>query len=922
MRRSLLLALALALIACAPEPAPALAPAPAPAPTPAPAPPPAPLEPAPTLRLPSDVRPLAESVELHVDPRQPRFSGAVDIDVRLDRPRSVVWLHGKDLTVASATVTPEGGAPLPGAWQEHAEGVASITLPASVPAGRARVHVAFDAPFGRGQKGLYTVGEAGETYAFSQFEAIAARLAFPCFDEPGFKIPFTTSLVVPSGLSAVANTREVERHAAGPGSVRVAFAPTLPLPSYLVAFAVGPLDVVPAPDVPPNAVRTRPLPLRGVTPRGRGKDMAYALAHAGEILAALEGYFGIEYPYDKLDLLAVPGKGGAMENAGAITYGERLVLFDGATAPVSQRRAYASVMAHELAHQWTGDLVTMAWWDDTWLNEAFATWMAAKAVQAWDPKLHQDVSLLRGVQGAMSADGLVSARAIRQPILSAHDIENAFDTITYQKGAGVLGMFEHWVGVEAWQKGVHAYLAAHAHGNATADDFLDAESAAAGRDVKTPMHTFLDQPGVPYVEVASRCQPPHESRDRKALGAGGAALNVEQSRFLPIGSSGDPRRTRQIPFCPRVAGGTACTLLTQAQDEVPVGVWPRCPLDYFPNADAWGYYRFALAPADLAVLRGKVGALATREKMAYANSLRAAFSRATTPMKDVVAAAAPLAGDPDPAVAEEPMGYVVQARDWLFADPLRARVERYGRDLYAPAMRRLGWEPKPGEDDETRALRASVVWFLAMTARDPAVRAEARKRGLAYLGLGPGGDRKLHPGAVDPNLASTAVAVAGEEADRATWDAMKAIFDASVDEAVRGRIVYALGVARDPELAEAARRLVLDPGLRDSEMLTPLGAQLSRPDTRDAAWAWMKEHYDAILGRLPRHHGGVQLVGAGGHFCDEPHARDVEAFFAPKIDGIEGGPRALASTLEEIRLCAAKRGAQEGSARELFGGRR
>jgi alanyl aminopeptidase len=917
MRRSLLLCLALA--ACAPEPAPAVAPAPAPVPTPAPAPTYPSSEPAPTLRLPADVHPLAESLELHVDPRQPRFSGVVDIDVRLDQPRSIVWLHGKDFNVASATVTPEGGAPVAGPWQEHHDGVASITLPAPVPAGRARVHVVFDAPFGRGQKGLYTTGEAGESYAFTQFEAIAARLAFPCFDEPGFKIPFTTSLVVPSGMTAVANTHEVSRAPADPGTVRVAFAPTLPLPSYLVAFAVGPLDLVPVADVLPNAVRTRPLPLRGVAPRGRGKDMAYALAHTGEILAVLEGYFGIEYPYDKLDIIAVPGKGGAMENAGAITFGERLVLFDGATAPVSQRRGYASVMAHELAHQWTGDLVTMAWWDDTWLNEAFATWMAAKAAQAWDPKLHQDIALLRGMQGAMGADALVSARSIRQPIASVHDIENAFDTITYQKGAGVLGMFERWVGVPAWQKGVHAYLAAHAHGNATADDFLDAESAAGGKDVKAAMHTFLDQPGVPYVEVTSHCEPPHVSRDRKAETSGSAGLHIVQSRYLPVGSSGDAHETWQLPFCPRTHGAVGCMLLTQPATDTLIGGPTTCPLDVFPNGDALGYFRFGLAPADLAVLRGKVGALSTREKIAYANSLRAAYARATTPMKDVVAAAAPLAGDPDPAVADEPMSYVVQAHDWLFADPLRARVERYGRELYAPAMRRLGWQPKASEDDETRALRASVVWFLAMTGRDPAVRAEARKRGLAYLGLGPGGDGKLHPDAVDPNLASAAVAVAGEEADRATWDAMKAILDRSVDEAVRGRVVYALGLARDPELAEAARRLVLDPGLRDNEMLTPLWAQLSHPDTRDAAWAWTKEHYDAILARLPRHHGGVQLVGVGSRFCDEAHARDVEAFFGPKIDGIEGGPRSLASTLEEIHLCVARRAAQEKSARELFG---
>ena len=551
-------------------------PPPQPPPTLAPAPPPtaAPVveEPVPTLRLPADTRPLAESVELHLDPRQERFSGAVDIDVRLDHPRSVVWLHGIDMHVTVASVTPDGGAPLAATWRERGEGgMASLSLAGVAPAGKARIHVAFDAPFGRGQKGLYRTREAGVDYAFTQFEAIAARLAFPCFDEPGFKIPFTTTLVVPPDMQAVANTREVSRAPDG-GEVRVRFAPTLPLPSYLVAFAVGPFDLVSAPDVPANAVRRRPLPLRGVTPRGRGKDMAYALAHTGEFVAILEDYFGIEYPWDKLDILAVPGKGGAMENAGAITFGERLVLFDAASAPVGQRRGYAGVMAHELAHQWTGDLVTMAWWDDTWLNEAFATWLGAKAAQAWDPKLHMDVSAVRGVQGAMGNDALVSARSIRQPIASTHDIENAFDGITYQKGGGVLAMFEHFAGAADWQRGVHAYLEAHRFGNATADDFLDAENTATRRDVKTAFHTFLDQPGVPLLEVStSECRPTQikPARELGNIGVvGSASIHVKQSRYLPVGSTGSAGETWQVPFCFRDAAGTSCSLLTQAETDL------------------------------------------------------------------------------------------------------------------------------------------------------------------------------------------------------------------------------------------------------------------------------------------------------------------------------------------------------------------
>jgi len=341
-----------------------------------------------------------------------------------------------------------------------------------------------------------------------------------------------------------------------------------------------------------------------------------------------------------------------------------------------------------------------------------------------------------------------------------------------------------------------------------------------------------------------------------------------------------------------------------------------CPFDVFPNVDGAGYYRFALAPKDLARVRAHLGALSIREKIVYAASLRAAFARATTPMKDVLAAVAPLAVDPDPAVAEEPMGYLTLARDWFFTTPLRSGVEAYGRGLYAPVARRLGWDVKKGEEDETRTLRSSVLGFLASTGRDPAVRAEARRRGLAYLGIGK--DGVIHPEAVDTNLVGVALVVVGEEADAPTWDAMKALLVGSVDETLRGRLAGALGAAKAPKLAARARELVLDPALRDTEMFAPLWAQLSQPDMRDTAWAWVKEHYDAILARLPKHHGGVQLVSTARAYCDEAHAREVEAFFAPKIESIEGGPRALAQALEDVRLCAAKRDAQEASGREVF----
>ncbi len=867
-------------------------------------------EPAPALRLPTDVRPTAETLALHLDPRKDRFSGAVDIAITLDRPRSVVFLHGRGLDVSRATATPEGGAEIVGTWkQEDPSGMASLRLPSTLPAGKARLHLEYTGPLPTQLDGVYKTTRDADAYIFTQFESIGARAAFPCFDEPGFKIPFETTLFVPSGMQAIANTHEVDRAGEGDG-VRVHFAPTLPLPSYLVAFAVGPLDVVAAPDAPPNAVRKRPLPIRAVTTRGHGKDIAYALAHTGEFVALLEKHFGIEYPYDKLDILAVGDKGGAMENAGAVTFADELLLFDDKTAPVRQKRGYAEVMAHELAHQWTGDLVTAAWWDDIWLNEAFATWIESKVADQWDPSTDSRMGLLQGVQGAIGSDALTSARSIRQPIATNDDIENAFDSITYQKGGGVLSMFERWVGEDAFRKGLHDYLAAHAFGNATADDFLAAESAASGKDVKTPFHTFLDQPGVPFVEAEVRCD-------------GSPRLHLKQQRYFPLGSTGDVNRTWQIPVCARFGVGKdakeACTLLTDREGDLPLG--EACPDWVLPNADAAGYYRFSLSAPDLDKLRHKgFGSLTARERVAYANGLRAAWNRGVLPMKDVMQASEALATDDRASIAGEPMGFVGQAHAWLHGDWSQAAVERYARTLFGPIFRKLGWEPARGEAPERAELRASVLRFLLFTGKDPALRAEAQKRGLAYLGYGK--DAAAKPDAVSPDLVGTVLGVVGEEADAALWDWTRARLAKTDDPETRQRLLGVLVSAKKPELVARVRELSFDPVLRPTEVTAPVWAKLGDEDTRDATWDWVKANFDRLLKVVPEHHGQTQLVSLGGEFCDEEHARDAEAFYTPaRIAGIDGAPRTLAGALEANRLCIAKRRKQEAGVRDFFKGR-
>ncbi|HYR96432.1 MAG TPA: M1 family metallopeptidase, partial [Candidatus Binatus sp.] len=467
-----------------------------PEPSRGPAPPPA--EPAedavvPLGRLPADVRPLRYRLDLQIMPAGERSSGESAIDVQLDRARSVIWMHGRELDVTDAVVERADGPAVRAKWEQaDPEGVVELRLEKPVGPGKMTLRFAWSAPFEKTVLGLYRLEAGGEPYAFTQFEPILARRAFPCFDEPAFKTPFDVTLTVGGSDVAVANAPLLETEPRPDGTKRFRFATTPPLPTYLVAFAVGPLDVVDGPPLAPNAVRPRPVPFRGVTARGQENRLAYAFAHTGRMVEALETYFGIPYPYEKLDVIAVPDFGpNGMENAAAITFRESAILLDGASAPEDQRRGFAYIMAHELAHQWFGDLVTMAWWDDVWLNEAFATWMGTRIVRTVHPEYEADLGLLQAVLGAMDTDGLVSARRIRQPIQSLHDIPNAFDAITYSKGAGVLGMFERWIGEEAFQRGIQAYVGGHRFGTATADDLLQALSDASHRDVGTPFRTFL-----------------------------------------------------------------------------------------------------------------------------------------------------------------------------------------------------------------------------------------------------------------------------------------------------------------------------------------------------------------------------------------------------------------------------------------------
>ncbi|MGB8224817.1 MAG: M1 family metallopeptidase [Polyangiales bacterium] len=841
-------------------------------------------------KLPEGVRPTGYRLSLTIIPERETFSGTAVIGIELDEPSTTIWMHGQGLNVTSIHAT-HATVRVPATWEQQTDdGVVRVELREALPSGKSDLHIEYTAAFDTPLRGLYRVDSGGSAFAFTQFEAISARLAFPCFDEPRFKTAFDVTLTIPADQIAAANTPIDDSITLPDGLQRITFAPTPPLPTYLVAWAVGPLDVVQGPTIPPNETRPFPVPLRGIAAKGQGEHLKYALERAGAFVDVLESYFGIPYPYQKLDLVAVPDfAAGAMENAGLITFREWLLLIDERHLTENQRRGFAYVLAHELAHQWFGNLVTMPWWDDIWLNESFATWMGNKVVQTLHPEYRVDLGEVASAQRAMRLDTLSSARSIRQPIESNHDIRNAFDAITYEKGGAVLVMFERWMGADAFREGIRTYVDAYQGQTATSSDLLAALGELGDIDIAPAFLSFLTQPGVPL--VTGRADP--------ACEGGARQLHLAQERYLPIGSKGDPKRTWKIPLCVRHSAGTTCELLTETEDQIEL---PGCPSWWMPNDDAAGYFRFSMSPGDWEKLRTMgFPELSERGRMAVADSVHAAFDRGDMDAEALLPWFPLFVASPSMQVAEAPMVPLRFIMDNAAPPKLRSKVRSYARKLYRTRYVQLGWRDRASDSSDSMLLREAVIRFMVMDVRDDEARARAARLGRAYIGHQTREKRDV----VDSQLAGLALATAVQESGDTLFEHIVDLLGSSTDATARTDMLSALGYAEDPELAERTLDFALDPRVRVNEIDQLLRPQFRNPRTRARAWQWLTEHFDALAAR----YGSSQVGGMpwyAASFCTDEAATEVQRFFEPRVADLTGGPRNLAGAIEAITLCAEK----------------
>ncbi len=864
---------------------------------------------APLGKLPRWVQPLAYQLDFRVDPHQLEYTGNATIDIELKQAADHLWLHGHNLSVSKVTLTDSSKKIHTAEYKVAAkkEGVATLEFGQTLPAGRYSVMLEYSAPFNEQLEGVYKVTSQGAPYVITQMEAISARYAFPGFDEPAFKTPFTLSLTIPENQVAVANTRQVREQKLEDGWRKLSFATTKPLPTYLVAFAVGPWDVVNGPEIPATQWRPQAIPLRGITPKGEGLRIKPALAETPAIIAALEDYFGFGYPFDKLDLLAAPDfAAGAMENPGLVTFRDYLMLLD-ANSPAHNVRSSFNVNAHELAHQWFGDTVTMPWWDDLWLNEAFATWMQSKITQQLHPEYRADLELIGGANYAMRNDSLISVRRIRQPITSNGDIETAFDGITYQKGAAVLNMFERYLGADTFRKGVRAYIKQHQFSSATADDLIAALTKASGKDERLAkaMQSFLDQAGVPLVDTALSWE------------NGKAVLHLKQQRYLPLGSTGEAKRLWGIPVCVRysLASGNAktqCELLDQEQGRM-VLQGASASSWYMPNADAAGYYRFNMAHDDLVRLTDNIDKLPDTEQLAYADAINAGFSRGDLDAAAVLAAAPRLAKSG----TREVVTALIPTLKWLSkyevrSDTQRVRLTELARKLYLPRLQKLGYQRRVNENQDDALLRAALADFLALDIKLPEVRHALLVQGKQALLSN--ADGQLNLDAANPDLLPTVLAVSMQDDGSNAIDVLIKALGATSEPAQRMAMLTGLGSATTTRNAERARNLALDPRVKIGEMSTLLRASREDGEGRDAMWKWFTANYVQLIKRSGEM-SGSRLPGlVAGDSCSQGEADRLTAFFQPLLEYLPGAERGLAQTREQTLLCTALRDKQNPEA--------
>ncbi|MDB5948322.1 MAG: aminopeptidase [Massilia sp.] len=793
-----------------------------------------------TTQLPRDVRPVHYDVALTPDAVDSTFAGRVAITLDVLVPTASITLNAADLAFTNATIAAAaggggGGNPaLPATVQakasvDAAAQTATFTFAKPLAKGRYTLALDYTGVIGQQAVGLFALDydtAAGKKRAlYTQFENSDARRMIPSWDEPAYKASFTLAATVPAGQMAVSNMPIASNSTLPDGRKRVEFAATPKMSTYLLFFGLGEFERVTA-----MADGTE---VGVITTKGGAAKAAFALDASKAILGEYNRYFGVRYPLPKLDNIAAPGRSqffGAMENWGAIFTFEYAMLLDPAISTQHDKQEVFATAAHEMAHQWFGDLVTMQWWDDLWLNEGFASWMESRMTVRLHPEWNTALGAVGVREQAMARDAIATTHPVVQHVATVEQASQAFDEITYNKGASVIRMLEDYVGPEAWQNGVRAYMREHAYKNTVSDDLWRAIEKAARKPVTGIAHDFTLQPGVPLIRVdGAACK-------GSSSGGSSTAVVLTQQEFSRDQPNKKPLRWR-VPVTLQVAGSSHQVHTLVADGKATVSV-PGCG-PVIVNAGQSGYYRTLYAPKQFELLEAGFASLAPIDQLGLLSDSWALGMAGMQPAAGFLG----LANAATPASDPQVWGKIAQIFGTLHGDysgdsARQKRFDKFAVARLAPVFKQVGWHARDGENATVATLRSELIETLS-DLNDDATIAEARRR---YAG--PADDASLNP----PALRKTIMAVAAKHADAATWDRLHRQALGEKSPMIKDQLYHLLASAGDDGLARRALALAMtdEPGATNSAAMLAQVAQ----EHPDMAFDFALAHIDKVNERV------------------------------------------------------------------------
>jgi aminopeptidase N len=835
-------------------------------------------------RLPENVIPDSYDLSFTPDLAKATFSSEETIHVKLLRPTLTITLNSAEIEIQDATITSAGHPQLATVTFDESKDQATLKVPNSIAPGPAEIHIRFTGTLNDQMRGFYLSKTARRSYAVTQFESTDARRAFPSFDEPAYKAIFRITLVIDKDDTAISNGRIIS-DTPGPvdGKHTLKFSPSPKMSSYLVAMMVGDFKCLEG--------ASDEIPIRICAVPEKSALGAYALASAENILQFYDRYYYTKYPFQKLDIIAFPDfAAGAMENVGAITYRESDLLIDDKTASEDAHEVVYSVLAHEMAHQWFGDLVTMKWWDDIWLNEGFATWMAWKPMQAWRPEWQTLLEQVQESDGVLNADSIASIRPIRTKAETPAEIDALFDEIAYDKASSVLRMVEAYVGPEVFRKGVNAYLQAHAFGNATAEDFWTTIAATSGKPVDKIMATFIDQPGAPLISVNSSCSGDHTT------------VNLAQQRYYsdPAKLLAPSQEIWQIPVAVRTPGSDSVSYVVLSSRSQQFDL-PGCVESIYVNPGGRGYFRTDYGASGFVKMSATAkSGMSPEDDIRFLGDGWAMVRVGRLSIGDYLSGLASFKSERQRPVVEAMLTHMSAIHDNIVAQADQPAFEAWLRTFFAPILHDVGMDSVPGEPGERQELRSEVIAVLSVFGRQPELISRSRATVEAYM---------KDPSSVPSPTARTAVVVAALNGDAALYDKyLEHMKSAKVSDEYD---IYFMGLTLFPEPALVRRTidLILSPAVK-AQNVGLVSGLFAKPEMQVAAWEYLKIHFKELYDKAGPTTGSG-LVGIAGRFCDPKLRDDSQSFFSGQ--NLPGTERPLRNALDRVNSCIELKSLQQAN---------